>query len=128
MSFDTDFLSSFANSPITLSILVVGALAGLLIWKGLPLLRTYNVGYDKIRSGIEDIKLCCTNNAKDILRLTFYNESLGIVERLVAGKRYLACGGNGLTGKAIDELAAEHPAEWEMIQHLSKAIEADVRS
>jgi hypothetical protein len=56
-----------------------------------------------------------SNNTKDVLRLTFYNTALSPAERLVAGKRYRACGGNGETEKAIRELAAEYPATWEAI-------------
>jgi hypothetical protein len=55
------------------------------------------------------------NSKKDILRLTFYNEQLSPAERLVAGKRYLAAGGNGETQRAIDELAAKHPETWQGI-------------
>jgi hypothetical protein len=55
------------------------------------------------------------NNAKDTLRLTFYNPLLSPAERLVAGKRYLAAGGNGETREAIDKLAAEHPETWQGI-------------
>jgi hypothetical protein len=55
------------------------------------------------------------NNTKDTLRLTFYNPLLSPANRLVAGKRYLAAGGNGDTGKDIHEFAAQHPDVWQGI-------------
>jgi hypothetical protein len=51
-------------------------------------------------------------NTKDTLRLTFYNEALSPAERLVAGKRYLAAGGNGETQQAINVLAGKNPDVW----------------
>jgi hypothetical protein len=61
------------------------------------------------------------NNAKDILRLTFYNPELSPAERLVAGKRYLAAGGNGETEKAIEALKGQHPDVWKGIEMVTKA-------
>jgi hypothetical protein len=61
------------------------------------------------------------NNAKDILRLSFYNAQLSPAERLVAGKRYLAAGGNGETQKAIKELADQYPDIWAGIEMAIKA-------
>jgi hypothetical protein len=57
---------------------------------------------------------------RDTLRLTFYNAALSPAERLVAGKRYLAAGGNGETKKSIEKLAAEHPETWQGILAVSK--------
>jgi hypothetical protein len=62
-------------------------------------------------------------NTKDTLRLTFYNEALPPAERLVAGKRYLAAGGNGETQKAIKALAGQHPDVWQGILAVSKMAE-----
>jgi hypothetical protein len=59
------------------------------------------------------------NNVKDILRLSFYNVQLSPAERLVAGKRYLAAGGNGETERAVNELAAEYPDIWETLAVVS---------
>jgi hypothetical protein len=56
------------------------------------------------------------NNVKDILRLSFYNSQLSPAERLVAGKRYLAAGGNGETQKAIKELSDQYPDIWRGIE------------
>jgi hypothetical protein len=56
---------------------------------------------------------------KDVLRLTFYNTSLSPGERLVAGKRYLAVGGNGPTQEAINELIIEYPDIWKGIMAVS---------
>jgi hypothetical protein len=58
-------------------------------------------------------------NMKDTLRLTFYNELLPPAERLVAGRRYLAAGGNGETQRAINDLARKHPDVWEGILAVS---------
>jgi hypothetical protein len=63
------------------------------------------------------------NNAKDILRLSFYNTQLSLAERLVAGKRYLTAGGNGETQKDIQELANQHPDVWAGIEMAIKAEE-----
>jgi hypothetical protein len=60
------------------------------------------------------------NNTKDVLRLTFYNARLSPAERLVAGKRYLAAGGNGETQKAIKELVDQHPDIWAGIEMVIK--------
>jgi hypothetical protein len=54
-------------------------------------------------------------NTKDTLRLTFYNGALSPAERLVAGKRYLAAGGNGETEGAINALIEKHPETWQGI-------------
>lgn len=65
-----------------------------------------------------EIKRLCievNKNTKDTLRLTFYNELLPPAERLVAGKRYLAAGGNGETQMAIDKYAGEYPDVWQGI-------------
>jgi hypothetical protein len=62
------------------------------------------------------------NNTRDTLRLTFYNESLSPAERLVAGKRYLAAGGNGETEKAINALIEKHPETWQGILAVRKEI------
>lgn len=73
-----------------------------------------------------EIKRLCievNKNTKDTLRLTFYNESLSPAERLVAGKRYRAAGGNGETQRAVDEYAAEHPDVWQGILAVSKRAE-----
>ena len=53
---------------------------------------------------IEETRAVSSDNAKDILRLTFYQESLTVANRLVAGKRYLALGGNGETEKDVRPL------------------------
>jgi hypothetical protein len=68
---------------------------------------------------IEKLSEKVNNNMKDVLRLTFYNTALAPGERLVAGKRYLAAGGNGQTQEAINALAAQHPAVWEGIMAVS---------
>jgi hypothetical protein len=69
---------------------------------------------------IDDLSFTVKNNVKDTLRLTFYNDALSTAERLVAGKRYLAAGGNGPTEKAVNDLAAENPEVWEGILAVSK--------
>jgi hypothetical protein len=62
-------------------------------------------------------------NTKDILRLTFYNELLSPANRLVAGKRYLAAGGNGETEKDIRDLAAVYPDVWQGILAVGESYE-----
>jgi hypothetical protein len=71
---------------------------------------------DKLHENVE-------NNGKDILRLSFYNEQLSPAERLVAGKRYLAAGGNGETQQAIKAMADQHPDVWAGIEMVIKASE-----
>jgi hypothetical protein len=61
-------------------------------------------------------------NTKDTLRLTFYNGALSPAERLVAGKRYLAAGGNGETEKAINDLTGKHPEIWKGILAVRRVI------
>jgi hypothetical protein len=75
-----------------------------------------------------EIKRLCAEvnkNTRDTLRLTFYNESLSPAERLVAGKRYLAAGGNGETQQANDDYAGEHPDVWQGILAVSKRAEVN---
>jgi L-rhamnose mutarotase len=43
----------------------------------------------------------------------------------VAGKRYLAAGGNGETKQAIDKYAEQHPDVWQGILAVSKKAEED---
>jgi hypothetical protein len=64
-------------------------------------------------------------NMKDTLRLTFYNELISPAERLVAGKRYLAAGGNGETQQAIDDFAQKYPDVWKGIVAVGKTNEGD---
>jgi hypothetical protein len=64
---------------------------------------------------LDNLSTAVTNNTRDILRITFYNNVLSPAERLVAGKRYLAAGGNGETEKAVKEFAALYPEAWEAI-------------
>jgi hypothetical protein len=60
------------------------------------------------------------NNTKDILRLSFYNTQLSPAERLVAGKRYIAAGGNGETRGDVYKFAEEYPDIWKGIEMVSK--------
>jgi hypothetical protein len=74
----------------------------------------------------QEIKLLgdtVNRNTRDTLRLTFYNAALSPAERLVAGKRYLAAGGNGETQRVIDEYAGKYPDVWQGILAVSKKAE-----
>jgi hypothetical protein len=75
---------------------------------------------EKQSSLIGELSGRVNNNMKDVLRLTFYNTALPPAERLVAGKRYLAEGGNGPTREAINALASEHREIWEGIMAVSE--------
>jgi hypothetical protein len=89
----------------------------------LGLVREIKESDDRQEQEIKLLGDAVNRNTRDTLRLTFYNEILSPAERLVAGKRYLAAGGNGETQRAIDELAGEHPDVWQGILAVSKKAE-----
>jgi hypothetical protein len=128
-----DFVAAFANNPITLAILVVGAAVVVFITKGAPLLKELSAGNDHLSekmdtllasdkeqtAAISDIQVGVKNNTLDILRITIYNESLDIEDRLVAARRYVISGGNGKVAPYIAGLAKANPDIWRTIVAMS---------
>jgi hypothetical protein len=87
--------------------------------------RKHDKKLDTLINEVKVAKEATLDNSKDILRLTFYNEKLSNVERMVAGRRYLAASGNGETKKAIDKLAAQYPIEWNAVCEVSMLTEKE---
>jgi hypothetical protein len=87
--------------------------------------RKHDKKLDLLITDLSVAKEATLTNSKDILRLTFYNEKLSNVERMVAGRRYLAAEGNGETKKAIDKLAEQYPLEWNAVCEVSMLTEKE---
>jgi hypothetical protein len=87
--------------------------------------RKHDKKLDTLINEVKVAKEATLDNSKDILRLTFYNEKLSNVERMVAGRRYLSASGNGETRKAIDKLAAQFPLEWNAVCEVSVLTEKE---
>jgi hypothetical protein len=62
-------------------------------------------------------------NTLDVLRITVYNESINIEDRLVAAKRYFVRGGNGKVASFVKRLTAEHISAWRTILAMVSADE-----
>jgi hypothetical protein len=128
-----DFVAAFANNPITLAILMVGATVVVLIWKGQPLIKDFFARNDHLSEkidkllesdaeqseAIKDVQANVCHNTRDILRMTIYNEVVDIEDRLVASRRYLLRGGNGKALPYIKQLAADNPDAWRAIVAMS---------
>jgi hypothetical protein len=115
---DTQFLSAFAEHPLTLTILMIGAITGLFIWKVAPSLRVLKPLNDKVDTIIEHDKrqdAAINNMGKDTLRLNVYNENFEIEDRLVSFKRYKEIGGNGATERYAQKLIDENSEIWRLV-------------
>jgi hypothetical protein len=124
-----DFLSAFANNPITLAILVIGAAVVVFITKGAPLLKEFRGANDSINEKVDTIiendkrqnkditemKDHLRTNNLDVLRMTIYNEGIDIEDRLVAAKRYFVRGGNGKVAEYVHSLVEQHPSVWKIV-------------
>jgi hypothetical protein len=138
---DVGFLTAFADNPLTLAILTVGAIVVVFIWKVSPMfkdivskLEDSNVGHDAINckieqiiesdkvqsSKIEDLRLHVRNNILDTLRLTIYNTEIDVQDRLVAARRYFLLDGNGKVAMHVNELIKENPEIWKTVMLMSK--------
>jgi DNA integrity scanning protein DisA with diadenylate cyclase activity len=135
---DLSFLAAFAQHPATLLILTIGAVLAITVWRITPFLKDLGVRIDKSdadlkdkldniiesdkiqTADIADLKINMCNNVKDVLRITIYNESVAIEDRLVSARRYLLLGGNGKTSKYVKELIVKYPSEWRAILAMSK--------
>jgi hypothetical protein len=129
-----DFVAAFANNPITLAILVVGAAVVVFITKGAPLLKEFRAGNDAIVDKIDGIIASDAAQTKDIaeikehirttnldvLRMTIYNESVDMEDRLVAARRYFIRNGNGKTAAYVAELVKDNPGIWRVVLAMSK--------
>jgi hypothetical protein len=130
---DLSWVSAFANNPVTMTILTVGAIAVIFMWKVAPLLKDMHLTNHAVNDKIDKIaasdkeqhtKLCeltdaVTYNARDILRLGVYNTSAGVEEQLIAAKRYLLVGGNGKTKVYVNALIEKNRSEWNMLVAMS---------
>jgi hypothetical protein len=137
---DTSFIAAFAEHPITLSILTVGAIIVIFIWKIAPYFKdliSLNknteakmdaiIDSDKEQSAvIAEIKENITLNTRDILRITIYNENVATEDRLVAAKRYFLKGGNGKVASYAHKLIDAHEDMWKVILATSKPEEQDI--
>jgi hypothetical protein len=127
---DLSFIAAFANNPITLAILLIGATVIVFIVKGQPFIKGMFGGInekidaiiesDKTQSVIiDEIKENVRHNYTDLLRITIYNTAIDIEDRLVAAKRYFVRGGNGKVAEYVSTLVAEHPDVWKVILAMS---------
>jgi hypothetical protein len=130
---DTNFIAAFANNPLTLSILIIGVVLGLTIWKISPffkdLISRIDTGNKDVREQLEkivlsdnqqvedikDIKEHVRLNTLDILRMTIYNEQVDIKDRLVAAKRYFMRNGNGKVAAYVKILVDQNHIIWDTI-------------
>jgi hypothetical protein len=126
-----DFLSAFANNPITLAILVIGGAVFAFIWKGQPFIKDLFgdlhmkidqiMQNDKMQSkAIGEMRMSIRYNSLDILRITIYNEKVDIEDRLVAAKRYFVQGGNGKVLEYVIPLTKDNPVIWKTILAMLK--------
>jgi hypothetical protein len=149
---DTNFIAAFANNPITLTILIIGAIILVTIWKVSPffknLLEKMDTGNETVQTqlnkviesdeqqskDIQDIKQHLRFNTLDILRMTIYNEQVDIKDRLVAAKRYFMRDGNGKVATYVRNLVTQNQVVWDTILamctpddqlKLTKALEAE---
>jgi hypothetical protein len=149
---DTNFIAAFANNPITLTILIIGTIIVVIIWKVSPffkdLLEKMDTGNETVQDqlkkviesdeqqskDIQDIKQHVRFNTLDILRMTIYNEQVDLKDRLVAAKRYFMRDGNGKVATYVSNLIAQNPVIWDTIlamctpddqAKLTKALEAE---
>jgi hypothetical protein len=138
---DTSFIAAFANNPLTLSILMVAAIVIITIWKISPFFKTLidrmDTNNKDIGGSIEVINKkvdgLVTSDAEqaehirlntlDVLRITVYNESVDVEDRLVAAKRYFMRGGNGKVASYVKQLSKDHPREWKTILAMVSAEE-----
>jgi hypothetical protein len=138
---DTSFIAAFANNPLTLSILMIAAIVIIIIWKISPFFKTLidrmDTNNKDIGSSIEVINKkvdgLVTSDAEqaehirlntlDVLRITVYNESVDVEDRLVAAKRYFIRGGNGKVAAYVKQLAQTHAREWKTILAMVSAEE-----
>jgi hypothetical protein len=141
---DTNFLTAFADHPITLIILMIGFTVLLFVWKVSPFMKDIvtqlgdkNTGIaskldtvierDKAQeAALADIKENVRKNTLDILRITIYNEKVDIEDRLVAARRYFLLGGNGKVAQFVLGLIAENKAVWNAVLAMSKPEEKTV--
>jgi hypothetical protein len=126
---DLNFVAAFADNPITLAILVVGATAIVLILKGGPIIKEFRDGNNLIcekidtivesdkkqTEAIDDIREHLKMNNLDVLRMTIYNDGVDIEDRLVAAKRYFVRGGNGKVADYVKLLVEQHPSVWKIV-------------
>jgi hypothetical protein len=124
---DLSFVSAFANNPITLAILMIGATVIVMVWKGNPFLKGINSKIDTLcasdtqqTADIKDMKDTVKCNTLDVLRMTVYNEGIDIEDRLVAARRYFVRGGNGKVARYVQDLASANPSAWHAIRACTK--------
>jgi hypothetical protein len=130
---DLSWIEDLIKSPLVILELLFGMVVFILLAKhtglsiskrGLQFKGTQNIAEiltavktiqsDDVRQEqkLDSLTKAVGNNAKDILRLSFYNTALSPSERLVSGRRYLLAGGNGVTQEAIQDLADQYPEVW----------------
>jgi hypothetical protein len=143
---ELSFLTAFADNPLTLSIVTIGGIIVVFIWKVGPMLKDivgkledgnkeHNVLSTKIEqiitsdkeqsSKIEDLKLHVRNNILDTLRLTVYDTKIDIQDRLVAARRYFLLDGNGKVAAHVNVLIKENPEIWKTVLLMSKDSERE---
>jgi hypothetical protein len=66
-------------------------------------MKTMQEQIGNVQSRLKEVEDSCLNNSIALLRLTFHDERLSPEERITAGKKYLALGGNGPTEVQINE-------------------------
>jgi hypothetical protein len=131
---DPSFLSAFADKPVTLAILMTALVVIFFIWKGKPFfddIKKGNTSLDakidgiiandaKQTAAIAEIKEHIRTTNLDVLRMTIYNESVDMEDRLVAARRYFIRGGNGKVAAYATELVKENAGIWHVVLAMSK--------
>lgn len=77
----------------------------------LPIIGAFFASIWKIFKKIDAIQDEFRENTIATLRLTIVNEHLPIDERIKAGEKYIAMGGNGSVKKIVQKLIDEHAKE-----------------
>jgi hypothetical protein len=134
---DLTFLGTYAGHPVTLSILTIGAIIIIIVWKIAPhmkelmeavkgsnkdlktLLEKVIASDEKQSKMITDLQSGMRNNTLDILRITIYNSEVPIEDRLVAARRYFILGGNGKVAHFVKPLIAQYTSEWSVVIAIS---------
>ncbi len=91
--------------------IVAGVISGLGVilgafWKIHKFLDTLEDKYEEMNSTLKD-------NTMYILRMAVLNEEMPLVDRIQAGEKYIALGGNGTIKKKVEHLIEEYESREE---------------
>ena len=92
-----EFILKFAAVLSALGVIVAAAI------KVISIANKVKTTIDGFNTSVQDLKEHSTENYMGILRLTIMSSEMPIGERIVAGHKYLARGGNGDVKKFLKE-------------------------